>query len=178
MYIIKNMQQLYSDTPKEKIMSLKARDNMSRDFFTRLADGLTTQFGTARSLIVHILIFCSWIAINLGLIPGVHILDPFPFVFMTTIMSIEAIVLSIFVLISQNRQTLIQDVREEVDLQVNVHAEAEITKVLNLLDEIRDHLKIKSKNDPELTEMKRAMNADDIEVEVIEELEDKPKKTT
>src|SRR3989338_11525674 len=174
------MKQVYSDISQDRIdrvKSLKAKNSLNRDFVTKLADHLTQEFGTAKVLIVHLIIFIGWIILNLGVLPGFHILDPFPFTFMTTILSIEAIVLSIFVLISQNRQTLIQDVREEVDLQVNVHAEAEITKVLNLLDEIRDHLKIKSKNDPELTEMKRAMNADDIEVEVIEELEDKPKKT-
>ncbi|OGK16036.1 hypothetical protein A2690_01295 [Candidatus Roizmanbacteria bacterium RIFCSPHIGHO2_01_FULL_39_12b] len=169
------MKQVYSDISQDRIdrvKSLKAKNSLNRDFVTKLADHLTQEFGTAKVLIVHLIIFIGWIILNLGVLPGFHILDPFPFTFMTTILSIEAIVLTIFVLISQNRQTLIQDVREEVDLQINVHAEAEITKILTMLDEIRDHLKMRPKSDPELAQMERPINTDRITKELEKEIEE------
>ena len=70
--------------------------------------------------------------------------DPFPFSFLTMVVSLEAIFLAIFVLISQNRMARLADHRAHLDLQINLRAEQEITTTLKLVQEIRAHLGIAS----------------------------------
>ncbi|MBI4034880.1 MAG: DUF1003 domain-containing protein [Candidatus Chisholmbacteria bacterium] len=97
--------------------------------------------------------FVGWIVVNSGWIPGFAQPDPFPFVLLTTMVSLEAIVLTVIVLVSQNRQSYISALREELDLQVNLLAEREVTKVLKLLIELHRHLGTDSIEDRELASM-------------------------
>lgn len=70
--------------------------------------------------------------------------------------SIFAIILSVSVLINQNRQGKIEAVRRQVEFEVNVRAEEEVTRLLNLVHDIHQHLGIKTKEDSELKEMKQS----------------------
>jgi len=87
-------------------------------------------------------------------------------------MSLEAIFLSIFVLISQNRAAFVADLREEIDLKVNVRAEQEITRLINMVDEIHDHLGLAPDDDDELREMKKRVNLEEMEEEISKEMND------
>jgi uncharacterized membrane protein len=78
----------------------------------------------------------------------------------TTIVSLEAIFLSTFVLVSQNRQAAIADQRAELDLQINLLAEHEVTRLLTLVDEISKKLKIDNGDAAELTELQRDVRPD------------------
>jgi uncharacterized membrane protein len=113
--------------------SLKARANAKRSLVERWADHLTIGFGSMVFLVVNCLWFAVWIVINLGLIPGLPAFDPFPFGLLTMVVSLEAIILAIIVLISQNRAARIADLREEVALQVEEISEQEVTKLLKLM---------------------------------------------
>ncbi len=150
---------------------ITARLNKDKILSERWADFLTTKFGTVWFLNLNILFFAVWIVINLNLIPGIATFDPFPFGLLTMIVSLEAIGLSIIVLVSQNRAAKIDTIREEIDLQINMHAEREITKVLRLLDDIQRHLKMRSKNDPEARAMERALDINAIERRVMERID-------
>lgn len=119
----------------------------------RLADFLTECFGTLGFLLCNGIIFTAWIVINLGMIEGLPVFDPFPFNLLTMVVSLEAIFLAVIVLISQNKAAHIDDIREEIDFRVNVQAEQEITKVLQLLGRIERKLKMKSGRDAELKAM-------------------------
>ena len=90
----------------------------------------------------HLLFFAAWIATQTGFIPVLPIFDPFPFTFLTFVVSLEAIFLSIFVLISQGRMTLQAERRSHLDLQVNLLAEQESTNALRLLHAIAEHLNV------------------------------------
>ena len=105
----------------------------------------------------------------MGYVPSIPPFDPFPFNFLTMVVSLEAIFLSVVVLISQNKSSIIDDIREEIDFRVNVEAEKEITKVLHMLDGIQHHLKIKNGRDKELRDMKRALNIERIAEQVLKE---------
>ena len=129
-----------------------------------IADFLTEQFGSLWFLIVNAAIFLGWIEWNLGWF-GFPIFDPYPFNFLTMTVSLEAIFLAIFVLISQNRQSKIADIRQQIDFEVNVRAEAEVTKILRMLDTIHRHLAI-AKVDEELTEMEHAIDLVRIQEEI------------
>lgn len=150
--------------------SFEAQALKQRSFFTQISDDLNNAFGSTTFLIINILCFVVWILVNLGFIPGIEPFDPFPFGLMTMVLSIEAIILAIFILVSQNRQSYVTSLREELHLQINLIAEEEITKTLKLLGEIREKLGIKEK-DPELEEMLRRINTGYIERSLINQIQ-------
>jgi len=106
----------------------------------RLADRLTTGIGTMRFVYANAVWFGVWIAVNTGLIPGLAPFDPFPFGLLTMIVSLEAIFLSLFVLISQNRSNAKDRLRSELDYRVNLKAELEIGQLHEKVDRLREEL--------------------------------------
>jgi uncharacterized membrane protein len=151
--------------------SFKGKMNRQRSLSDRLADRITTAFGSATFFIFNVLFFAFWLTANNGWIPGLPVFDPYPYGMLTMVVSLEAIFLSIFVLISQNHAANVADLREEIDLQVNVRAEAEITRLLNLVDEIHDHLGLAPEDDDELRRMKKPTNLKSIEKRIAREME-------
>jgi uncharacterized membrane protein len=99
----------------------------------RLSDGITYVVGSAPFVIVHLVFFAAWITTNVGLVPGLTPFDPFPFSFLTLVVSLEAIFLAIFVLMSQNRMSRMADRRAHLDLQIDLLAERELTVMLHLV---------------------------------------------
>ena len=128
---------------RQYFRSFEAKSLRSRSFLTQIADKLTEVCGSTSFLFSHVLVFELWILVNTGHIPGIPIFDPYPFGFLTMVVSLEAIFLSIFVLVSQNRSAYISTIRDEVHLGLNLIAEEEITKILQVLTEIRAELGIK-----------------------------------
>lgn len=150
--------------------SFEAQALKHRSFFTQIADDLTSTFGSSTFLVVNIIWFIVWIGINLGLVADIPPFDPFPFGLLTMVVSLEAIVLAIVILVSQNRQSYISSVREELHLQINLIAEEEVTKVLKLLAEIRKKMGIEEE-DPELNEMVERINTSYIERTIIGQMQ-------
>ncbi|WP_083861351.1 DUF1003 domain-containing protein [Microvirga lotononidis] len=120
----------------------------------RIAEVITRFSGSMAFVYVHLLLVAGWVAVNLGLIPGGPVFDP-TFVILATFASVEAIFLSTFVLISQNRAAAEADRRAELDLQTNLLSEHEITRLLTLTRAIAAHLGIREANDPDLEELER-----------------------
>lgn len=147
--------------------SLKARANARRSFAARLADRLTVGFGSMLFLLVNCIWFAVWIVVNLGWIPGVPAFDPFPFGLLTMIVSLEAIILAIIVLISQNRAARIAELREEVALQVEEISEREITKLLELMVQLLEKQDVDMSQDSELRTMLQPTDTDKL-TEVLE----------
>lgn len=166
----KELHEKLANERRERIRSFKAKMDQKRSFTDKAADFLTESFGTIWFFALNGIWFSIWIIINTGLIPGVKIFDPFPFGLLTMIVSLEAIFLAIIVLISQNREAHVAELREEIDLQINVRAEQEITKMLIILDAIHDHLGLPAEDDEELSMMKHRTNLDEIEKEIIEDM--------
>lgn len=152
------------------IRSLKARADAKRTFMERFADWMTKFFGSIFFLIVNAIWFVSWILINIGWVPGVEPFDPFPFGLLTMVVSLEAIILAIIVLISQNRAAKIAELREEVDLQINTFAEEEITKMIKLQLLLLKKNGVNVDNDPELSQMVRHLDSTDIEHRIEKQL--------
>jgi uncharacterized membrane protein len=105
-----------------------------------LAERIMQWAGTPRFLLIHLGWFATWIILNEHLIPGVREFDPYPFGFLTFVVSLEAIFLTLFVLISQNRLTWQAERRAHLDLQINLLAEQESTQTLALLERLTEHL--------------------------------------
>lgn len=149
--------------------SFEAKSLKSRSFLTQVADDLTEAFSSTTFLFLNAIFFAAWIILNAELIPGLPAFDPFPYGLLTMAVSLEAIFLSIFVLVSQNRSSYINAIREEVHLRVNLIAEEEITKILDVLAEIRKEMGIK-KRDEELEEMLRRIDTNYIERSILEQI--------
>lgn len=145
------------------IRSFQASANAHRGVFGRLADFLTTRFGSITFLFINIVWFFLWITVNLNIIPGIPAFDPYPFGLMTMLVSLEAIILSIVVLMSQNRASHIADVREEMDLQLDVITEKEITKIMELVVKLAEQQRLDLKDDKILQEMLKPINVGKIE---------------
>lgn len=150
-------------TSRTLIRSFEAKELRKRPFIVKIADSLTSFFGSLTFLGFNAFIFTIWLLINTGTIPIIPIFDPFPFILLTMIVSLEAIFLTVIVLLSQNRQGLVNSLREELDLQVNLLSERELTKTLSLLSDIHRHLGIKRDADPELESMLKDIDTSYIE---------------
>lgn len=98
----------------------------------RLAALVTRAAGSMWFAYLHALWFCVWIGANMFF--GKQALDPFPFVLLTTVVSLEAIFLSLMVLVSQNREAKLEEQRADLDLQIDLLAENEITRILVIVD--------------------------------------------
>lgn len=115
----------------------------SRSTAERVSDSITSLAGSGPVQLAHVVWFAFWILANVGMIPGIAPFDPFPFPLLTTVVSLEAIFLALFVLASQNRLSHQGDKRAHLDLQVDLLAEREMTAVLQLLHDIAEHLGVK-----------------------------------
>jgi len=115
-----------------------------------VSDRITRWAGAGWMLMLHLVWFAAWILINLEVIPGLPAFDKFPFPLLTTVVSLEAIFLSLLVLASENRQTHHSVKRANLDLQVDMLAEREMTAVLVLLNDVAQHLKVKTSISPKM----------------------------
>jgi len=109
----------------------------------KVADKITGFAGTMNFVYIHSIWFGLWILVNIGLFGASLIFDQFPFGLLTLIVSLEAIFLSTFVMISQNRQATAAEIRSELDYQVNVKAEKEVDLILKALERLAQSQGIK-----------------------------------
>jgi uncharacterized membrane protein len=130
----------------------RKREERKLGWQERLADSITTFTGSMRFVYLHVVIYFLWITINLGWIPGVPRFDP-TFVVLAMEASVEAIFLSTFILITQNRMSAEASKKADLDLQVTLLAEHEITRLVAMVQEIGNRLGIESAKAPELEEL-------------------------
>src|SRR3954462_5129253 len=119
----------------------------------RIARAITDFTGSMRFVYLHVAIFAVWIVLNLRWIPGIPAWDP-TFVILAMIASVEAIFLSTFVLITQNRMAATAERRAELDLQINLLAEHEVTKLIRMVSAIAEHLDVPTEHGPQIEELK------------------------
>ena len=132
----------------------------------RLAAAITRFSGSMRFVYLHVALYGFWIVANLGWV-GLRPWDP-TFVILAMIASVEAIFLSTFILITQNRMATAADRRAELDVQISLLAEAEITKLVELVSEIAARMNVPAAEQEEIEEMKRQV-APEAVLDAIEE---------
>jgi uncharacterized membrane protein len=150
------------DNTSSTDQQLKSQLNFTKSKTDRLAVFIIDILGSMIFLVICLLVFTLWICWNLNLLPGLKPFDPFPFATLNMVVSLFAIVLSVSVLIKQNRQGRIENISRQVEFEVNVRAESEITKILNMLHEIHQHIGLQTRNDEELEEMKEPTDLNQI----------------
>jgi uncharacterized membrane protein len=118
----------------ETVVKIEEAARAQRTSTDRIAEVIAGFCGSMTFVWVHVFWFGGWIALNL--VPGIKHVDPFPFTFLTLVVSLEAIFLSTFILISQNHDARVSEKRNHLDLQINLLSEQENTKMLTILKEI------------------------------------------
>jgi uncharacterized membrane protein len=149
--------------------AIKAQHSANRTSMEILADRMIGVASATPFLVIHAILFVIWIVWNL---PGVPLpqFDPYPYGMLTTIVSLEAIFLSIFVLMTQSRESRIGELREELTLQVNLRVEEEVTKTLHLVAGLYSRLGLKLADDPELKAMLEPLDPKRIEEDLAEQI--------
>ncbi|MEO7711784.1 MAG: DUF1003 domain-containing protein [Gemmatimonadaceae bacterium] len=150
--------------------AIKAQHSAHRTILERAVDKLNEIASSVWFLVAHLVGFTFWILWNTGEI-GLQPVDPYPFGLMTTIVSLEAIFLSIFVLMAQQRESTIAELREELGLQVNLRVEQEVTKTLQLVAGLYTRLGHRVSDDPELNHMLQPLDVRAIERDLLEQIE-------
>lgn len=136
------------------IAELEKAELSHRSLSDRISDSIAGFCGGMAFVWVHVVGFGAWILANT--LPGLKPFDPFPFTFLTLVVSLEAIFLSTFILISQNSDKVLTERRNHLDLQINLLAEQENTKMLVLLGRIAEKLDITVSDDPTLEVLEEA----------------------
>ena len=135
----------------DALLARSRREAAERPRAHRWADAVTRFTGSLTFVAVHLAVFGTWVLVNSGLLP-VPAFDP-SFVILATVASVEAIFLSTFVLISQNRMQALADERADLDLQVSLLAEHEITRLITLVQAMAEKMGLSEAADPELAEL-------------------------
>jgi len=149
------------------ICELEANALASRNLSARIGDAIATHAGRMWFIVLHAVWFTLWLWFNTG--PhGKSAFDPFPFQLLSTIVSLESIFLSLFILMSQNRSNIQADQRNHLELQINLLSEDENTKMLQMLRALCEHHKLAVANDPEIHAMTKRTEIN----EVLSELQD------
>jgi uncharacterized membrane protein len=147
------------------IIDLRVKAARGRSAEDRIADAITLFSGRMLFAYVHVVWFSAWIILNTGL-AGIPPFDPFPYGLLTMVVSLEAIFLSTFVLISQNRLSAEGEHRADLDLHVGLLTEHELTRALQMLDAIQDKLGIANEKASELADLEMETKPEDVLAEI------------
>lgn len=126
----------------EDIAQLEKQSVKDRTRGECVAEFITRMAGSMPFIVFHVIWFTLWALVNMGLFPDIQPWDPLPFSLLNSVLSLEAIFLSLLVLMTQNRLTKDADKRAHLELQINMLAEQESTATLQMLEKICTHLGI------------------------------------
>jgi uncharacterized membrane protein len=132
----------------------RAREVVAATRQEKVVVAITSFMGSMPFVYLHAAFYGAWVLVAFGMLPGVPRLDP-SFVGLATTASIEAIFLSTFVLISQNRMAEAADKRADLDLHISLLTEHELTKLTEMVEAVAAHFDITTANHPELSEIKK-----------------------
>lgn len=150
-----------ADITRENVRAMRKLEELAvakRTFADRLAEFVARFCGSITFVWIHVAVFALWILWNA--LPGLNHFDPYPFTFLTLCVSLEAIFLSSFILISQNYEMRVTERRNQLDLQINLLSEQENTKMLKLLDAIARKVGVTEEEDPEVRALEQATRPD------------------
>jgi uncharacterized membrane protein len=155
----------------ERIAEMEKATSKPSSLSGRAADLITRFCGSMPFFWVHVAWFAVWIVGNLSM--GAKALDPFPFNFLTLMVSLEAIFLSTFILISENREARVEARRSHLDLQINLLAEQENTKMIQMLVAISKKLGITKADDEEVAAMLERTRPEKVAEQIEEKVTEK-----
>jgi len=147
------------------VIELRLQAARARSVQDRIADAITDFSGSTAFVYMHIAWFGLWILLNTGRL-GVRPFDPFPYGLLTMVVSLEAIFLATFVLISQNRLSEEAEHRADLALHIGLLTEHELTRVLQMLDVIQDKMAIENHANSDLADLEMETKPEDVLAEI------------
>ena len=157
------------DVTRQNVLAMRQLEDAAmarRTVADRVAAAIARFCGSITFVWIHVVIFAGWIGYNT--LPWFKAFDPYPFTFLTLVVSLEAIFLSTFILISQNYDMRVAERRNQLDLQINLLAEQENTKALQMLEQIAKKVGAHVSDDPQVRALEEATRPEAL-VEQIEE---------
>ena len=148
------------------LATLRHGAEQQRKWSERAADRLSAFLGSAKSVVLHGSVFGLWLLINSGVVKEIRPFDPFPFVMLAMVASIESIFISTFVLISQNRLSELTDKRAELDVQISLLTEHEVTRLIVLCDAIAQRLGVSLPADSSIEELKKDVEPEQVMAQI------------
>ena len=148
------------------IVRLRLQAARARGMQDRLADFITEASGRMIFAYVHVVWFGLWFVVNSGWV-GIRPFDPFPYGLLTMIVSLEAIFLATFVLISQNRMSAESEHRADLALHIGLLTEHELTRALQMLDAIQEKMSVESDANSELADLEMETRPEDVLAEIV-----------
>jgi uncharacterized membrane protein len=146
-----------ADVTRENVQAMRKLEQLAsaqRTLADRVAEFVAKFCGSITFVWIHVVVFAVWVVWNV--LPGLPRFDPYPFTFLTLCVSLEAIFLSSFILIAQNYEMRITERRNQLDLQINLLAEQENTKLLQLMDRMAKKMGLYEEDDPEIQVLEQA----------------------
>ena len=164
-------------TPSPVQDNIRAISELQRSFqnektlVDRIASAIAAFSGSFLFVAVHFVLITLWFIVNTAHIAGIKHFDPYPFILLCMVVSVEGVLLSTFVLMKQNLMQRRSDNRDQMNLQIDLLSEKEVTKTLQLLRAICRKLDIKDASlDAELEDMAQNTSVDDLAKTIREEL--------
>ena len=136
----------------QALLERRQADDRALGWQDRIAELITRFSGSMIFVYLHVLLYTAWILINIGRIPWVKPFDP-SFVMLAMEASVEAIFLSTFILITQNRMMALADKRADLNLQISLLAEHEVTRLIKMVAKMAQRMGVEEGHDPELSEL-------------------------
>ena len=147
------------------LAEMRAAEDRRLTVTDRFVEGVTRFAGSMPCVAGHTLVIGGWVAVNLGWVHGVRPFDPPPYELMVTFVAIEAIFLSMFILISQNRARVLAERRAELHLQIGLLTEHELTRAVHLLAAVADRLAVRHGDD--MADVKRDVHPEHVVEEIM-----------
>jgi uncharacterized membrane protein len=150
-----------------KVAKLEEQFLEERTTVQRIGDAIGAFVGNMTFVVIHVAVFTSWFIVNSKVVPGFPIFDPYPFILLSMVVSIEGVLLSTFVLMKQNRESKRAEHRQQLTLQIDLLAEQEATKTLQMLRKVCSHLGIEDAgNDAETKDLSTHTAVDELAEEL------------
>jgi uncharacterized membrane protein len=162
-----------TETNVKTILQLESTAKANQTTSARIAEKIANFCGSMTFVWIHVLLFGGWILTNS--LPGINHFDGFPFTFLTLVVSLEAIFLSTFILISQNQETRLTERRNHLDLQINLLTEQENTKMLQILKQISEKLGVEIEDDPTIQILEQATRPEKLVEQIMQATEQSEK---
>jgi uncharacterized membrane protein len=137
----------------DKVAQVESDALRPRSHGEAITEAIGSFAGTLAFVVLQLAAFAGWIMVNGDKVPGISPFDPVPYPLLSSITSLEAVLLAAFVLMKQNRMSTVADRRDHLDLQVNLLTERESTRVIQMLERVSSHLGVEQQHDAESREL-------------------------
>ena len=156
----------------ETVIRVENETSRPRSHSEAISDAIGGFVGTITFVVAQLVVFALWVIVNAGEIPQFPRFDPFPYPLLSSVTSLEAVLLAAFVLMKQNRLGKVADRRDHLDLQVNLLTEQRATQIIQMLDRMSSRLGIDQHADEVSRELGRRIAVEHLVEELHSRLPD------